>query len=254
VLPAPWVASLLANGGWRLLCLAAALPALLAFFIRLWVPESERWREATRQAPRIRIAEVFRGSVGRSTLVGCAVSAMVLIGTWASVQWIPTWTATVAPGHATAAAWAQIGMGAGAIVGTVAVALTAERLNRRVTYLVLCLASLAVCQLLFRSAWTYGPGFLATVGLTNALTAGFFGWLPLYLPELFPTRVRATAQGLAFNSGRLVAAIGTLLGGQLVAGFGGDVARMCAVMSLVYLFGPVLVWLGPETKGRPLPE
>jgi MFS transporter, SHS family, sialic acid transporter len=254
VLPEPWVSTLLANSGWRLLCLMAALPALLAFFVRLCVPESERWRHATQRAPRIRVAEIFSGSVRRSTLAGSAMSAMVLIGTWASVQWIPTWTVTVAPGSGTAAAWAQISMGAGAIIGTIAVAVTAERLNRRLTYVALCVASLAVCQLLFRSTWTYGAGFLAMVGLANALTAGFFGWLPLYLPELFPTRVRATAQGLAFNSGRLIAAIGTLLGGRLVASFDGDVARMCAVMSLVYVLGPGLVWLGPETKGKPLPD
>jgi len=254
VLPDAWVTPLLANGGWRLLCLAAALPALLAFFIRLGVPESERWREATRHAPKVRIAEIFRGSIRRSTLVGSAVSSMVLIGTWASVQWIPTWTGALAPNRAGAAAWAQIFMGAGAVIGTIVVALAAERFNRRLTYVFLCVASLVVCQILFRGSWSYGVGFLAMVGLANALTAGFFGWLPLYLPELFPTRVRATGQGLAFNSGRIVAAVGTILGGQLVASFDGDIARMCAVMSLVYLCGPALVWLGPETKGRPLPE
>lgn len=254
VLPEPWVSTLLANDGWRLLCLAAALPALLAFFIRLWVPESERWKQATQRAPRIRIAEIFRGSIGRSTLLGSAVSAMVLIGTWASVQWIPTWTAAIAPFNPTAAAWAQVSMGAGAVIGTIVVAVAADRFSRRLTYAALSIASLVVCQVLFRSSWTYGGGFLAIVGLTNALTAGFFGWLPLYLPELFPTRVRATAQGLAFNAGRIVAAVGTLLGGQLVASFDGSVARMCAVMSLVYVFGPGLVLLGPETKGRPLPD
>ena len=52
----------------------------------------------------------------------------------------------------------------------------------------------------------------------------------------------------------MVAALGTLLGGQLVSSFDGSVARMCALMSLVYAFGPALIWLGPETKGRPLPE
>ena len=56
----------------------------------------------------------------------------------------------------------------------------------------------------------------------GGVSASFYGWLPLYLPELFPTRVRATGQGLSFNFGRILAAIGVLLGtGQLAGFFGG---------------------------------
>ena len=54
------------------------------------------------------------------------------------------------------------------------------------------------------------------------MTAAFYGWLPLYLPELFPTRVRATGQGLSFNFGRILAAVGALYMGQLISIFGGD--------------------------------
>ena len=48
------------------------------------------------------------------------------------------------------------------------------------------------------------------------MTASFYGWLPLYLPELFPTRIRATGQGFAFNFGRVLAAVGALQSGQLL--------------------------------------
>ena len=85
-------------------------------------------------------------------------------------------------------------------------------------------------------------------------TASFYGWFPLYLPELFPTRVRATGQGLSYNFGRLFAAVGALTQGQLVASFGGSYARAGAVVTLIYLAGMVLIWFAPETKGKPLPE
>jgi hypothetical protein len=76
----------------------------------------------------------------------------------------------------------------------------------------------------------------------------------LYLPELFPTRVRATGQGVSYNSGRILAAAGALLQGSLVQSFGGSYARAGAIVTLVYLLGMVLIWLAPETKGKPLPD
>ena len=88
----------------------------------------------------------------------------------------------------------------------------------------------------------------------GTVTASFYGWLPLYLPELFPTRVRATAQGLAFNIGRILAAVGALQMGALMQTFHGSYAQAGAVISLVYVFGLILIWFAPETRGRPLPE
>ena len=90
--------------------------------------------------------------------------------------------------------------------------------------------------------------------IVGGLTAAFYGWLPLYLPELFPTRVRATGQGLAFNSGRILAAVGALYSGELVRSFNGSYAQAGAVITLIYVVGLGLIWLAPETKDKPLPE
>jgi MFS transporter, SHS family, sialic acid transporter len=78
--------------------------------------------------------------------------------------------------------------------------------------------------------------------------------LPLYLPELFPTRARATGQGLCYNSGRLLAAVGAIQMGRLLQAYEGSYARAGAVITLVYALGLGLIWLAPETKGKPLPE
>jgi hypothetical protein len=90
--------------------------------------------------------------------------------------------------------------------------------------------------------------------LVGGATAAFYGWLPLYLPELFPTRARATGQGVSYNAGRLLAAAGALTQGQLVAHYSGSYAKASAVVTLVYLVGMVLIWFAKETKGKPLPE
>jgi hypothetical protein len=78
--------------------------------------------------------------------------------------------------------------------------------------------------------------------------------LPLYLPELFPTRVRATGQGLSFNFGRIFAAIGALSQGALMQHYDGSYSKAGAVITLIYILGLVLIWLAPETKDKPLPE
>lgn len=118
----------------------------------------------------------------------------------------------------------------------------------------MCLLSLVACAVMFRTEQTYGPQFLVMVFLVGAVTAAFYGWLPLYLPELFPTRVRATGQGVCFNFGRILAAAGALGHGQLMSYYGGSYAKAGAVITLVYIFGMILIWFAPETKGRPLPE
>jgi SHS family sialic acid transporter-like MFS transporter len=89
--------------------------------------------------------------------------------------------------------------------------------------------------------------------LIGAATASFYGWLPLYLPELFPTRARATGQGVCYNAGRLLAALGALEMGQLMRYYEGSYAKAGATITLIYALGLVLIWFAPETKGRALP-
>lgn len=254
VLPDQMAAALVANRAWRLLMLLGALPALLTFFIRIFVPESEMWRESSRHRAAPRMGEMFAGGLGRLVLLGSLLGTVALLGTWGSVQWIPAWADKLSNKASGAREAAQIASALGAIVFPVLVALVAEKLNRRATYFTLALLSLLACQWLFRSGIGYGPTFLSWTFLVGGLTAGFYGWLPLYLPELFPTRLRAMGAGFTYNAGRILAAGGTLGAGGLVARFHGDFGRMCAVISLVYILGMVLIWFGPETKGKALPE
>lgn len=245
------------RSGWRLLMLAGALPAFLTFFIRLFVPESERWQHAVSTGPKARIADIFTPRLRRTTILGMLLGAVALLGTWGSVQWLPSWADSLAKGTddaATARTWTHIYASIGAIVGSLAAAFLADLTNRRVSYFLLCAMSLGVCGYLFNGDLSYGSTFLLTVAAAGCVTASFYGWLPLYLPELFPTRVRATGQGFAFNGGRVFAAIGTVGGGQLLNAFEGDFAKTGSVTCLIYAVGLVLIWFCPETKGRPLPE
>jgi MFS transporter, SHS family, sialic acid transporter len=239
---------------WRWMMLVGALPALLVFFIMFAVPESDRWIAAARVARINPVREVFSGSLRKPTLLAMAFASIALIGTWGSVQWLPAWADQLA-GKANPAAKAntQMLVALGAIVGAWSAPLLGARLGRRPTYFLLCLASFFLCAVLFRFVQEFAGMFLAMSFLVGASTASFYGWFPLYFPELFPTRVRATGQGLCYNSGRIVAAVGALTQGQLVGYFNGSYPRAGAIITLIYLLGMALIWLAPETKGKPLP-
>ncbi len=94
----------------------------------------------------------------------------------------------------------------------------------------------------------------AGVARRRARPGGVFGWLPQYLAELFPTRVRATGQGVAYNSGRIIAAVGSWQMGGMMDFAGVSYPKAGAAVVFVYILVMIAVWLAPGTKDRPLPE
>lgn len=240
---------------WRWVMMVGAAPALLTFLIRLFVPESEKWKAARRTDGVSPAAEIFSPALMKNTLLAISFASVALIVTWGIVQWIPLWADQMAGSkQPTVKAWTQFYQSLGAAFGCMAAAQLGGALGRRITYFLLCLASLIATQVLF---WTFheaGTGFFAAVFVVGACTASFYGWLPLYLPEIFPTRVRATGQGLAYNFGRILAAVGAWQMPALMAFFDKSYPKAGETIVLVYLAGMVLIWFAPETKNKPLPE
>jgi MFS family permease len=320
-LPETWVDALFRNSGWRFMMMVGALPALLTFFIRLFVPESTRWQRENKKGstshwlPRD-LAGVLLGALGaclliwlwapnrelhlglqifasglclivvvsgytfpvirflqrlhrrdpsqpswrptlRLMLLAACLSGVALLGTWGSTQQAPTYAAEVADAAGQtlpAREYTQIVAAIGAILGTILAALMGDWFGRRITYCLMCIGSLAIVPAFFLTAEVVDLRLLVLAGLLGGITAAFYGWLPLYLPELFRTSVRATGQGFGFNFGRVLAAIGVLQLGNLKELFHGSLPTVCALLSLIYLAGLVFIWFVPETRGKPLPE
>jgi MFS transporter, SHS family, sialic acid transporter len=241
---------------WRWVMIVGATPAALTFLIRLFVPESEKWKESVKAHGKAQpVREIFAQGLMKNTLLAISFASVALIVTWGIVQWIPLWADEMTGKRVPAIkAWSQFWQSTGAALGCVLAALLGGALGRRPTYFLLCVSSLVVCQWLFRGFDGATHLFFFAVFLTGVCTASFYGWLPLYLPEIFPTRVRATGQGLAFNFGRILAALGAWQMPALMAFFERSYPKAGATIAFVYVIGMVLIWFAPETKNRPLPE
>lgn len=202
------------------------------------------------------IAPEQTGIIMRRMLFGAGLAGVALLGTWGSVQWAPKWAGELAKesGAKFATEYTQLWLAVGAIVGTIIAALAADRLGRKLTYALICVTSLISCVALYQFNDVYSNQYLVYVFFVGGTTAAMYGFFPLYFPELFPTSIRATAQGFCFNFGRVIAAVGSLQTKTLIDAFGGNFPKAGTVLSAIYLIGAVLIWFGPETKGKPLPD
>ncbi|HEY1188490.1 MAG TPA: MFS transporter, partial [Gemmata sp.] len=208
------------------------------------------------------LAADARARTLRRMLLGAGLSGVALLGTWAGLMWMYQWVGDLPGGKSPdARSWLQIASSIGAALGCLAGALLCAPFGRRPVYAALCILSLLAMVGFYQQGRLYEGGkppfdalFVIFAGILGMISASFYGWLPLYLPELFPTAVRATGQGFGFNFGRIVAAAGNLQMANLLTFFDRDYSRACAVVAAVYVVGLVLIAFAPETKGRPLPE
>ena len=238
---------------WRWIFQLAGLPAVLGLIVLAALPESPQWlasragqgRRAGGEAAPLK--RLFSPTLVRITLAAVLVSAIPMVGAWSASKWMVPWADSVA--GATQPSYKAVTQGwwaAGSVVGSFVGAQLAGWLGRRASYLLISAAATAATAAMFRLTAPLEPSFLPIVCAQGFVSTLFFGWLAVYLPELFPTDVRATGSGLAYNSGRFLTAIGVLASGWLFTTLGGDFARVGGLLSLVYAAGLVAIWLAPD--------
>lgn len=239
---------------WRWLFQFAGAPALLGVFVLLALPESPKWlaSRALAKGPVTPLRELFQPQLIRFTLVGILLSAIPMIGAWSASKWMIPWSDKVAGATnvgykaATQGWWAL-----GATLGSFAGAQLASWLGRRLSYGLISLATVTLTIAMFQLTVPLAASFHPIVFAQGFVATLFFGWLALYLPELFPTHVRATGSGLAYNSGRFATAFGVLAAGFLFNALGGDYPKVGTICASIYALGFIVIWWAPDTAKRP---
>ncbi len=249
--------ALLSQHSWRVMFFVGLAPALVALLARVKVREPERWQSARGRGGGLTLAELFRPEHRRDTLVGSALAFVAVFGLWGATNWTPSLIRELlASRHLEAgeltryASYAVMCLNAGSIIGYFAFPMMAERIGRRPAFLLMLLGAAAVVPTAFLVPNSYATALLILPAV-GFFTNGIFSGFPVYLPELYPTRIRATGSGFCFNAGRVLAASGPFLTGYLVVHLG-SFARAASSIAVIYLCGIAALWFARETKGQSL--
>lgn len=246
---------------WPMLVCTAAV--VLGVFALIAVPESPRWRALRGTLRAQNTAATFTTSIFRPpllalTVVGILLATVPLIGGWGSATWMIPWAEKVGeqstPPNPFLKAQVSQARALPGMVGSLLGGCAAHFLGRRLSYCLVSLAALFCAQWAFWFLMPTDSTFLFWVGGLGFFSGIYFGWLPLFLPELFPTHVRSTGAGVSFNFGRIVTAATIFATGAVTAYFGGDYARIGRVTSLIFLAGALAIWFAPDTTQRQLAD
>ncbi|MFG1933430.1 MFS transporter [Mycobacterium sp. NPDC048908] len=251
--------------GWRGMFLIGGIPALAVFLIRRATPEPERWQqhsgEVRRQSFWQPVVDVLSPPYRGRTIGNLLLLSVCVIGLWAGSTYVPTAMTALAEyagydhdGTVRLAGLSAMTVAVFTIAGCFLVPPLADRFGRRRT-----LAALFVL-LAIGAIGTYGVGYpLQSIGVTFAflpalgLAGANFAVFTIWLPEQYPTRMRATAFAFTTTLSRWVAAVGTFLIGYGIHVTGGLAIPIC-LTAVVFVLGIGLVGLAPETKGQILPD
>lgn len=257
-----------AGMNWRFVYFVGAAPALLVLWIRRSVKEPEQWVHAKERATMGRelgkIGELFRHPVLRRNLIAAVLMGTAGVGALWGVGFFSTDLVLVEleKGGVGVDERNQVKnvmfllQNLGSFFGIYMWAIFSERSNRRIAFFTSYALAWASVLLFF---WTVsGKGAdakgyaLVLAPIMGFFTLGPFSGFTIYFPELFPTRLRTTGCGFAYNAARILAAAAPFALGFLKKEWGWPQAA--SVVVGVYILGFIGTWMGPETKGKPLPE
>jgi MFS family permease len=240
--------------GWRAVFFLGILPAFFTLWVQRRVSEPAIWTAASRtRATAPGFSAIFKSGIGGLTLVLTLMNTCTLFAWWGFNLWLPSYLKSpVAQGGAALSGAATTGylfvMQAGMWVGYVTYGVISDRIGRKTAY-VMYLLTAAVLLAVYVTV--RNPALLLVLGPCVAFAAtGYFSGFGAVTAEIYPTSVRATAQGFTYNIGRLVSAAAPYLVGTLAdtRGFG----QALLVCSAAFVLAAVMwIWI-PETKGRAL--
>ncbi len=252
ILAALLSAAIIPRFGWRWLFAAGVLPALLVLWIRKEVGEPDLWSQAQERRRSPFSAIVFRPEVLKNLCLGVALSSTVMFAYWGLFTWLPNYLASpveeggVGLGLVKSTGWI-IPMQLGALVGYLTFGALSDRFGRRPTFIAFLLGAAVITP--YYGMLARDPAMLMVLGpALGFLGHGYFSAFGALLAELFPTPIRATAQGLTYNLGRALSALAPLSIGMLAKTWG--VGPALVLTSAFFVAGALVARLLPETRGK----
>jgi MFS family permease len=263
--------------GWRNVFFVGIAPALLLLLIRRGMAEPSHFRDVRARRADIKAAgrdiganekefmrfvpaQLFGRQLRFNTFVGVLFCLGTLLAIWTSNIWLPTIQSLMLEkdGISGPAAIRHIGngmtlYGIGGILGYAAFGFLADVFGRRATIVFYNVGTVVSGLVLYLGLSTYAwyPVMLPVFGF---FVFGVFSGHAVYLPELFPTHVRATAVSFCNGTGRVITSVGPLVAGLLVMPFGGSFNKAAAVMTCFATLSIVAMLLGRETRDDALPK
>jgi MFS family permease len=240
--------------GWRGVFFVGVLPALLTVWVQRYVEEPEIWRVRTaggRSAGRFR--DLFDGDRARLTIAITLMNACTLFAWWGLNSWVPAYLRLppVQGGVGLASSTMSlfvIAMQIGMWCGYVSFGFIADAVGRRRAYVAYVLAASVLLPAygMLRSP----PVLLALGPFVAFFGTGYFSGFGALTAEIYPTAIRATAQGFTYNLGRIASAAAPYTVGSLAAsrGFG---AAFTVTGGAFLLAAVAWIWI-PETRGTEL--
>lgn len=261
---------------WRWMYLIGVLPAVTIVWILRNTPESSRWERSNEERSQARalkrqgaqlsgehvaltrftLVDLFADRTVRGPLIASLVMMLSLtFAFWGVATFIPTYVSSVAAkAGLPPAPWAGYAAFITGVCGTfgfISLGFLADAIGRKPVTMLFYF----MCPILTPMVYLWPHNIyvlLVWVGVFGFFTLGIWAWAPVWQPELFPTRMRGTAVAFCFNAPRLIAAIGPLIAGTLIVGFGGY-GPAATIIGLFFIVGFLVAPFLPETRGRPLP-
>jgi MFS family permease len=243
-----------ASFGWRAVFFLGVVPALLTLWIRRSVAESHVWlaaQKTTSAAPSATLRDVFRGRFASTTALLTILSSATIFAYWGLNLWVPAFLSLPVErgGLGFDATWTTfliVTMQIGTFLGYVSFGYIADAIGRRKSFVgfILIAAVLTLAYSATQDRWL----LLGLGPLVAFFGTGFFSGFGTVTAEIYPTSVRAVAQGFTFNVGRFASAAAPFMVGSLAQehGFG----PAFALLAVALLIGAATwIWL-PETRGR----
>jgi MFS family permease len=240
--------------GWRAVFFVGVLPALFTVWVQRRVEEPALWRERKAAAAgRGRLGDIFRGSLGRLTIAVTLMNACTMFAWWGFNQWIPAYLSLPAGEGGIGLSTRMmsgfiVAMQVGMWFGYVTFGFISDRIGRKRSYVAYLLTA---AVLMMSYTVTAQPLALLLLGPVVAFFAtGYFTGFGAVTAEIYPTEIRATAQGFTYNIGRIGSAVAPWAVGRLAdtSGFG----AAFSLSAVAFICAAVLWSWIPETRGRAL--